>query len=176
MVIGGSLIACMKRVDGFPKRATAATWSDTSGGIGAGTSNGGNAIGDNVRGHEAHDRRALRESTEHHLGLGQFAAVASTCVRASAIPSTAVGKSSGGGVVDRVNPDGLRADPSAQRVDERLSRGADTGCLGGAAGENHLGIRARRCADGIIALCKPQVATAAAPIEIAIWEGLTDLC
>jgi hypothetical protein len=37
-VIGGSLIACMKRVDGFPKRATAATWLAISGGIGAGTS------------------------------------------------------------------------------------------------------------------------------------------
>src|ERR1700687_6319638 len=36
--IGGSLIACMKRVDGFPKRATAAMWLATSGGIGAGTS------------------------------------------------------------------------------------------------------------------------------------------
>ena len=40
MVTGGSLMACMKRVDGFPNRATEATWSATSGGIGAGTSAG----------------------------------------------------------------------------------------------------------------------------------------
>jgi hypothetical protein len=37
MVTGGSLIACMKRVDGFPKSATAAMWLATSGGIGGGT-------------------------------------------------------------------------------------------------------------------------------------------
>jgi hypothetical protein len=40
IVIGGSLIACMNRVDGFPNRATAAMWLATSGGIGAGTSAG----------------------------------------------------------------------------------------------------------------------------------------
>jgi hypothetical protein len=37
MVTGGSLIACMKRVDGFPKSATAAMCGATSGGIGGGT-------------------------------------------------------------------------------------------------------------------------------------------
>jgi hypothetical protein len=35
---GGSLIARINRVDGFPNRATAATWFATSGGIGEGTS------------------------------------------------------------------------------------------------------------------------------------------
>jgi len=105
---------------------------------------GGDAIGDSVRGHEAHDRRTLRESTEHHLGLGAVRRGGDHMCARIRDSIDGGGEVSGGGVVDRVNPDGLRADPSAQRVDERLSRGADTGCLGGAAGENHLGIRARR--------------------------------
>src|SRR6185295_5583030 len=47
-------------------------------------------------------------------------------------------------VVDRVHPDGLRADLCAQRVDECLARGPDARRLGGAAGEDHLGIGAPR--------------------------------
>jgi hypothetical protein len=53
------------------------------------------------------------------------------------------GEVGGGGVVDRVHPDRLRADVRAQRVDERVSRGANTGVFSGAAGEDYLGVGAR---------------------------------
>jgi hypothetical protein len=93
MVIGGSLIACMKRVDGFPKRATAATWLDTSGGIGAGTSKGETPSGTAFAVTKPMTAAPCENPPSTILVLGQFAAVAITCVRASAIPSTAVGKS-----------------------------------------------------------------------------------
>ena len=93
MVIGGSLIACMKRVDGFPKRATAATWLDTSGGIGAGTSTGETPSGTTFAVTKPITAAPCENPPSTILVLGQFAAVASTCARASAMPATAVGKS-----------------------------------------------------------------------------------
>ena len=49
----------------------------------------------------------------------------------------------GGGVVDRIYPDGSTPDPRAQCVDECLSGWTKTGVLGGAAGEYHLDVGAR---------------------------------
>ncbi|MDT5366666.1 MAG: hypothetical protein QOC62_1097 [Mycobacterium sp.] len=53
------------------------------------------------------------------------------------------GEVGGGGVVDRIYPDRLCADPRAKRVHECLSGWTKTGVLGGAAGEYHLDVGAR---------------------------------
>jgi hypothetical protein len=92
-VTGGSLIARMKRGDGFPKRATAATWLATSGGIGAGTSNAETPSGTAFAVTKPVTAAPWENPPSTILVRGQLAAVARTWLRASVIPSTAVGKS-----------------------------------------------------------------------------------
>ena len=58
------------------------------------------------------------------------------------------GEVGGGRVVDCLDPNRLRADPRAERVDEGLARGANTRRLGGAACKYHLGVGALRCVRG----------------------------
>ena len=107
-----------------------------------------NPVGHNIRGDEAHDRCALGESTEHHFGLRTICGRGKdACARISDSIDGGL-KLSGGGIIDRVHPNRLRSDLRSQRVDERLSRGADTRQLGSAAGEYHLSVWARRRARG----------------------------
>src|SRR6478752_9402006 len=86
----GSLIARMKRVDGLPKRATAAMWLDTSGGIGAGTSAGETPSGTALAVTNPMTAAPCEKPPSTILVLGQFAAVVRMCARASLIPATAV--------------------------------------------------------------------------------------
>jgi hypothetical protein len=92
-VTGGSLIACMKRGDGFPKRAIAATWLATSGGIGAGTSEAETPSGTAFAVTNPATAAPCENPPSTISVWGQLAAVARTWVRASVIPWTAVGKS-----------------------------------------------------------------------------------
>ena len=140
--ISGSLIARINRVFGFPIKATAATRSATSGGIGFGTPSGapsgmtfavtkpdhGGALGIS-----AEDQLGVRTVRRH--GLDTSARVSNTVYGG--------GKFHAGGVVDRIYPDRLCAESRAQRVHECLSRRTNTGWLGGAAGEYHLDVGAR---------------------------------
>jgi hypothetical protein len=93
MATGGSLIACMNRTDGFPNSATAATLLATSGGKGAGTSEGETPSGTALAVTKPITAAPWENPPSTILVWGQFAAVVRTCVRASVIPSTAVGKS-----------------------------------------------------------------------------------
>src|SRR5436305_2024113 len=74
MVIGGSLIACMNRVDGLPNRATATMWLATSGGIGAGTSSGETPSGTTFAVTKPATAAPWENPPSTTLVLGQFAA------------------------------------------------------------------------------------------------------
>jgi hypothetical protein len=96
------------------------------------------------RGGQIDHPRALGVTAEHHAGvravrshrLDVGARVIGTGGRAAVeIPA--------GRVVDRVDAYRTRAQLRTKRVDERLSDAANTGRLGGAAGEHDLDLRAR---------------------------------
>ena len=100
-------------------------------------------VRDHIRGDEAHHGCALGESAEHHLSIrtGRRHGPDMSARVANAVYGG--GEVGGGGVIDRIYPDRSRADSRAQRVHECLSRGTNTGILGGAAREHHLDVRAR---------------------------------
>ena len=142
------MIACMKRGDGFPKRATAAMWSAMSDVIGAGTSDAETPSGTTSAVTKPMTAAPWENPPSTILVCGQLAAVATMCVRASAMPIDSGGEIRGGRVADRVHADRLRADSRAQRVDERLAGRTRARIFGGAAGEYHLGVGAGRCPRG----------------------------
>ena len=96
-----------------------------------------------IRGDEAHDGRALGESAEHHVGVGTVRRRRfDMCAR---VPNAVRGggEVGGGGVVDRIHLDRLRADSRAQRVHKSLSGWTNTRWLRGTAREDHLDVGAR---------------------------------
>jgi len=98
------------------------------------------SIGYDIRGDEAHHRCTLRESAEHHLGVGTVRRRRLDI--GARVPNTVQGggEVGGGGVVDRIYPHRLRADSRAQRVHECLSCWTNTRVLGSAAREYHLDV------------------------------------
>ena len=90
---GGEPIASMNLGDGLPKRATAATWLATSGGIGSGTSSAGAPFGTASEVTNPATAAPWENPPSTILVSGQLAAVASMWLAASLMPWMAVGKS-----------------------------------------------------------------------------------
>jgi hypothetical protein len=78
IVIGGCWITRMNWSEGFPKRATAAMWSATSGGIGFGTPDAGAPSGITFAVTKPMTAAPWEYPPSTILVLGQFAAMAST--------------------------------------------------------------------------------------------------
>ncbi len=96
-----------------------------------------------IRRHETHHRGALGKTAEHQLGVRTVGRHGPDMI--ARVMNTVYGgaKVGAGGVVDRIYPDRLCADPRAQRVHKCLPCWTNTGFLGGTAGEYHLDVGAR---------------------------------
>src|SRR6476646_11321349 len=90
MTTGGAPTSRMNWSDGLPNRVTAATWSATSGGIGAGTSAAGTPSGTTAEVTNPATTAPCENPPSTILVLGQFAAVVWTWAAASLIPSITV--------------------------------------------------------------------------------------